>query len=154
MSWWCVICRLFCEIRRICSCAKQCAVPPCWRGLRFSQTRTPACRSISYPMTMLYGVPHGLAAAMTLAQVAEKNRGHFENDGELFAVFAPYGGIQHWLDTVCGGVVSLRLSGFGIAPDQIETLAEHSFTGGRMDSNPVDLTGEGCQNNPLRGAIK
>lgn len=111
-------------------------------GLAFSQTRTTACHSISYPMTMLYGVPHGLAAAMTLAQVAEKNRGHFENDGELFAVFAPYGGIQHWLDTVCGGVVSLRLSGFGIAPDQIETLAEHSFTGGRMDNNPVDLTGE------------
>ena len=77
---------------------------------------------------------------MTLAQVAEKNKGHFENDAELFAAFAPYGGIQHWLDAVCGGVVSLRLSGFGITPDQVEMLVEHSFTGGRMDNNPVDLT--------------
>lgn len=109
-------------------------------GLAFSQTRTTACHSISYPMTMLYGVPHGLAAAMTLAQVAERNRGHFANDESLFALFAQYGGIQRWLDSTCTDVVSLRLSSFGISTNDIARLVERSFTGGRMDNNPVDLS--------------
>lgn len=109
-------------------------------GLAFSQTRTTACHSISYPMTMLFDVPHGLAAAMTLAQVAEKNRHSFANDEALFALFAPHGGIQRWLDHTCAEIVCLRLSGFGIQGTDVETLVEHSFTGGRMDNNPVNFT--------------
>lgn len=109
-------------------------------GLAFSQTRTTACHSMSYPMTMLYGVPHGLAAAMTLAQVAMRNRGHFANDEALFALFAQYGGIQYWLDSTCTDIVSLRLKPFGISAGDIDRIVERSFTGGRMDNNPVDLS--------------
>ena len=36
-------------------------------GLAFSITRTTACHSISYPLTMFFGIEHGFAAAMTLA---------------------------------------------------------------------------------------
>lgn len=42
-------------------------------GLAFSQTRTTACHSISYPLTMLFGVPHGFAAALTLESVMLRN---------------------------------------------------------------------------------
>ena len=38
-------------------------------GLAFSNTRTTAPRSISYPLTMKYNVSHGYAVAVTLFEV-------------------------------------------------------------------------------------
>lgn len=107
-------------------------------GLAFSQTRTTACHSISYPLTMLHNIPHGLAASITLAGVGEINKGHFDN--ELFELFAPHGGIMAWIDNVSQGVQIMRLSAFGMSSDDIEAVVERAFTGGRMDNNPVDLS--------------
>lgn len=109
-------------------------------GLAFSQTRTTACHSLSYPMTLYKEVPHGLAVAMTLGAVGERNRGHFPNSDELFELFTPLGSLQNWLDDVCAGILTLRLSHFGITQEDIPFLANHSFTSGRMDNNPVALT--------------
>jgi len=109
-------------------------------ALAFSHTRTTACHSISYPMTMLYGVPHGFAVAMTLNEVANKNKGNFPNDQALFEIFQKFGGIQSWLDIVCGGIVNLKLSGFGISKQDIDKIVNNSFTGGRMDNNPIQLS--------------
>lgn len=106
-------------------------------GLAFSQTRTTACHSLSYPLTMFFNVPHGLAAAMTLGAVARRNAGHFPDDAELFDLFAPYGGVQAWLDGVCAQFRPLRLSSFGVKADALEMLCDHAFTAGRMDNNPV-----------------
>ncbi|MGI5895432.1 MAG: phosphonoacetaldehyde reductase [Oscillospiraceae bacterium] len=108
-------------------------------GLAFSQTRTTACHSISYPLSFLYGVPHGFAAAMTLAAVAEINKAKTANYDELEAVFSPYGGLQKWMDTVCAGTVELRLRTFGISENDIENIVRYAFTAGRMDNNPVEL---------------
>lgn len=111
-------------------------------GLAFSQTRTTACHSISYPLSFLHQVPHGFAAAMTLAQVAAVNEPAVENFEELAAVFAPYGGIQPWMDCVCQGILDLRLHTFGITEQDIPNIVHYAFTAGRMDNNPVDLTQE------------
>ncbi len=108
-------------------------------GLAFSQTRTTACHSISYPLTMLYGVPHGLAASITLDTVSQINKGHFPNDEALFKLFYEYDGIMNWIDAVCEGVIDMRLSNFGIIENDIPLIVDKAFTGGRMDNNPVDL---------------
>lgn len=108
-------------------------------GIAFSQTRTTACHSISYPLTMLYNVPHGLAAAITLDAVGQINKGYFPNDDELFGLFSDYGGIKSWIDTVCEGVVDMRLSTFGITKKDIPIIVDNAFTEGRMDNNPVEL---------------
>lgn len=109
-------------------------------GLAFAQTRTTACHSISYPLTMGYGIPHGFAATLTLAPVAERNRGHFPNDLQLYTLFEPWGGIGPWLDKVGAGVASLRLSAFGVGRDDLPLIASKAFTAGRMDNNPVILS--------------
>jgi len=108
-------------------------------GLAFSQTRTTACHSISYPLTMLYGIPHGLAAAITLDAVAKINKGHFLNDKELFSLFNKYGSIKNWIDMVCDDIIDMRLSSFGINEKDISLISNNAFTGGRMDNNSVDL---------------
>lgn len=109
-------------------------------GLAFSQTRTTACHSISYPLTMLYGVAHGLAASITLNSVAEINKGHFKNDEQLLHLFDEYGSIKNWIDKVCEGIINMRLSSFGITESDIPLIVENAFTSGRMDNNPVDLS--------------
>ena len=38
-------------------------------GLAISQTRTAIAHAISYPLTLMYGVPHGLACSFTLAAI-------------------------------------------------------------------------------------
>lgn len=40
-----------------------------YAGLAFSNTKTTACHSISYPLTMMYGIPHGIAVSMTLGKI-------------------------------------------------------------------------------------
>ncbi|SET21604.1 alcohol dehydrogenase [Natronincola peptidivorans] len=109
-------------------------------GLAFSQTRTTACHSISYPLTLLYGVPHGLAASITLDAVGQINKDNFPNDQQLFKLFNEYGGIMNWIDMACEGVINMRLSAFGIKEKDIPLIVEDAFTGGRMDNNPVDLS--------------
>jgi len=108
-------------------------------GLAFSQTRTTACHSISYPLTQMYGIPHGLAAAISLDATGQINKGHFANDIELYGLFEDYGGIMNYIDSVCEGVIKMRLSAFGIAEKDIANIVDRAFTNGRMDNNPVDL---------------
>ena len=109
-------------------------------GIAFSQTRTTACHSISYPLTSLYDVSHGLAASITLDAVGKINKGNFENDEALFELFEEYGGMMNWIDLTCEGVIKMRLSAFGISEKDIPVIVENAFTGGRMDNNPVDLS--------------
>jgi len=79
---------------------------------------------------------------MTLDPVSRMNEGHYPNDGRLMALFAEYGGISGWINQVCLGVVQPKLSAFGITTQDLHKLVERSFTGGRMDNNPVDLSPE------------
>ena len=111
-------------------------------GLAFSNTRTTACHSISYPLTMCFGVEHGLACALSLAKVMQINLPLIEEAGELMdalGVTSPEE-LQLWLDNLTGDIVKLRLSTFGIQEKDIAELVKLSFTQGRMDNNPVVIT--------------
>lgn len=111
-------------------------------GLAFSVTRTTACHSISYPLTMDYGIPHGIAAAMTLEKVAKRNSGFYPEEIKLMDLFRTYGGIGNFLQEICGDRVSLFLKDYGIEKRDISLIVQKSFTLGRMDNNPKDLRNE------------
>lgn len=106
-------------------------------GLSFSITRTTACHSISYPITMRYGVPHGLAVAMTLAPVMARNAQAIPEMARLEAVFSQDGGFSAWLAGVSEQVQSLTLKGLEIPSEDVAEIASGAFTLGRMDNNPV-----------------
>jgi alcohol dehydrogenase len=42
-------------------------------GLAFNNTKTAACHSLSYPMTLNFGIPHGLAVSITIKEVVKYN---------------------------------------------------------------------------------
>ena len=43
-------------------------------GLAFSNTKTAAAHSMSYPLTINYGIPHGIASSICLIPLLEFNR--------------------------------------------------------------------------------
>jgi alcohol dehydrogenase class IV len=57
-------------------------------GLAFSNTRTALAHSISYEMTLRFGLPHGIACSFTLPMVLERATGIDEaRDAVLASVF-------------------------------------------------------------------
>jgi phosphonate metabolism-associated iron-containing alcohol dehydrogenase len=54
-------------------------------GLAISQTRTSICHSISYPLTLKYGMPHGIACAFSMLEVYKFNAAFIKEDLEIIA---------------------------------------------------------------------
>jgi alcohol dehydrogenase class IV len=110
-----------------------------YAGLAFSQTRTTACHSISYPLTMKFGVEHGFACAMTLVEIFKLNYDYVIEPDELLLAFGMnnINEIDKWLTITSKGIIHLRLETFNIKDKDIILLAQMSFTQGRMDNNPA-----------------
>ena len=124
---------------------KEIALGSLYAGLAFSNTRTTACHSISYPLTLELGVVHGIAASITLAKVMEIN---FESIIEKDKLIKAFGVsncdelqklIEHF-HQLSG--FSSKLRDYNANEEIIETIASNAFTKGRMDNNPVALTKE------------
>lgn len=108
-------------------------------GLAFSNTRTTACHSISYPLTLLYGIPHGYAVALTLSEVLKRNKEYIE-DYDLFLDAwnaRDVDEIDIWIKDISEDIQPLKLSSFDVKEDEIEDIIKLTFTGGRMDNNPI-----------------
>lgn len=109
-------------------------------GAAFSMTRTTACHSISYPLTLLHGIPHGIAVAITLAEVAHKNLPAVPEIETLLEPFNGLFGFEQWLQNVTVGIGGLDLHRFGISKAEIPAIVDSAFTLGRMNNNPVILS--------------
>ncbi len=109
-------------------------------GLAFSSTRTTACHSISYPLTMRYGIEHGFACALTLYPVAKRNLSAVPQIAQILDPFGGIAGFHDWLEETAGGIQPLRLSAWNVPEPDLPLIAAEAFTKGRMDNNPVPFT--------------
>ena len=106
-------------------------------GLAFSNTRTTACHSISYPLTMMYGINHGSAAALTLVEVMKRNWPYIKEKELFLDAFdaTDFKDIENWFCDVSSN--TLKLSNFGVKKEEIPDIVKLATTGGRMDNNPI-----------------
>lgn len=114
-------------------------------GLAFSQTRTTACHSISYPLTLNYSINHGIACVMTLPDVMEINKQKVPEISEIIELFNDFNGINNWLDSVCSPYYNLDLSSYGVNKTDIPSIVDECYTKGRMDNNPVFINKKNLQ---------
>ena len=111
-------------------------------GLAFSNTATAAAHSMSYPLTIHYGIPHGIASSISLIPLLEKNAEFIKEpldriceNNEL-----TYDELKQAIKAIPNGVIPYKLKEWSIPEDQLIKLAAESFTKGRMENNIVDLT--------------
>jgi len=116
-------------------------------GLAFSNTATAAAHSISYPLTIRYGIPHGIAASMSLVELLKINSSQIAN--ELGKIEKLTGHNLHRLiekiNQIPNDTVSMKLRDWGVDKNDIENLSSECFTKGRMDNNIVNLNRKDVQ---------
>ncbi len=114
-------------------------------GMAFSNTKTTACHSISYPLTMHYQIPHGAAVSMLLAPVMKVNEPEIEKKELLFQALG-VGDVRELgervTDILKKGGFPTALSQWKVKKEDLDHLASLGLTKGRADNNPVDLTPE------------
>ncbi|NLV73978.1 MAG: phosphonoacetaldehyde reductase [Chloroflexi bacterium] len=111
-------------------------------GLAFSNTRTTGCHSISYPLTMRHGLPHGAAVAMLLGPVLALNYPATMGREALLdalGVSSPQELTARVRQILRGAGLPDTLSGWGVPAAALPDLAQAGITPGRADNNPVEL---------------
>lgn len=114
-------------------------------GMAFSNTKTTACHSISYPLTMKYQIPHGVAVSMLLAPVLKINQTKTENMNQLFKALgvADADALKERIDTILSRAgIPASLEAWNVEDEKLSELASLGITKGRADNNPVELTPE------------
>lgn len=114
-------------------------------GLAFSNTKTTACHSISYPLTMHYGIPHGAAVAMLLAPVLEMNVPVTSGMDRLLEALGAENAAdlkKRVSDLLERSGQPSTLKGWGVRRGDLTRLAALGITKGRADNNPAELESE------------
>ncbi|MGN0522540.1 MAG: iron-containing alcohol dehydrogenase family protein [Eubacterium sp.] len=115
-------------------------------GVAFSHPRTTGSHACSFPLTNIYGVPHGEACAFTLDYFLKFNADNADSDGRIAALARDCGFDSAY--TMADEISAMkkrmkmrsRLSQIGCtSPEQIEELTKKSMSM-LMTRNPITLT--------------
>jgi alcohol dehydrogenase class IV len=117
-------------------------------GKAIDLTKTTACHAVSYPLTSLFGVPHGHAVALTLPAMLRFNGG-VEQTREMLAGLARLLGARD-VDEAAGRLERMmdeaglerRLSALGLERSDLERVLDNAFDPARVVNNPRKLTRE------------
>jgi phosphonate metabolism-associated iron-containing alcohol dehydrogenase len=135
-------------------------------GLAFSNTRTGACHSISYPMTLHFRVRHGQAVAVTLPELLPLNmRATLDGETgmerpaaearsqaflEALGVTSPKEAAEAVRALIQESGLETRLSRLDVDRAGVEILVAEGFTPARMGNNPYTFTSETLRSMLLR----
>ena len=116
-----------------------------YAGLAFSNTKTTACHSISYPLTSKYNIPHGIATSMTLANFFKINKEFIVDKDILLNAFdiEEVSQVKDIINNIfLKSKIPFKLRDYGVREKDINFIIENSFTPDRMNNNPVEVTSE------------
>ena len=111
-------------------------------GLAFSNTKTAAAHSISYPLTIHYGIPHGIASSMSLIPLLIINSESIQKPlGSILEQnVLTFNQLIEKIQSIPKGIIPYNLGKWGVSKANLDQLASESFTKGRMDNNVVQLS--------------
>lgn len=114
-------------------------------GLAFSSTKTAAAHSMSYPLTISYRIPHGIACSMPIIPLLRINEEaikvalekiyrklNLQNLSEL----------EKLIFQIPEGVIDFTLSKWGVKKAELNDITERSFTKSRIANNIIDLNSD------------
>jgi phosphonate metabolism-associated iron-containing alcohol dehydrogenase len=103
-------------------------------GMAFSNTRTALAHSISYEMTLRFGLPHGIACSFPLPMVLERALG--QDTGRDFVLAQALGtplatAPQRLASFIESLGVKTRFADYGVSEEQAARMVAHALTGAR-----------------------
>ena len=113
-------------------------------GLAFSNTKTAAAHSMSYPLTINYGIPHGIASSICLVPLLEYNKNSIisQLDNIMYNNSITYTQLVQKIKSVSKGVLPSKLRDLGVKESEIDELANQAFLSERMQNNVKNLNKE------------
>ena len=112
-------------------------------GLAFSNTKTAAAHSISYPLTAFFGIPHGIACSMTLRSIMNYNYPSIKNKIRILLDQLKLDSIEEvWviIHSVTKNRIKFSLREYGVTPNDLDLLVSKSFNKDRMGNNLSKIT--------------
>jgi alcohol dehydrogenase len=115
-------------------------------GLAFNNTKTAACHSLSYPMTLSFGIPHGLAVSITIKEVIKYNYRVLPN--KVMQIVEEFGcsTVEEFSKDLSELMVSLglsiRLRDLNLKEKDLEFLLNEGINPDRMGNNMATLSRE------------
>jgi len=110
-------------------------------GLAFSNTKTAAAHSISYPLTFSYSIPHGIACSMPIIPLLQLNKEAIEIELNKLLLFLNinYKELENQILEIPKDIIDFKLSKWGIKSENIDEIVNRSFTKSRISNNVVEL---------------
>ena len=117
-------------------------------GLAFSNTKTAAAHSMSYPLTISYNIPHGIACSMPIIPLLRINEPAIQK--ELEKIYSTLhirylSELEELILQISEGIIDFKLSKWGVKPSEIDDIVERSFTKSRMENNIIELSKKDIQ---------
>lgn len=98
-----------------------------YAGLAFSNTKTTAVHAVSYPMTLHYGIPHGVACSLLLPSFCDYNSGYSYLSNTIRSLAQKVG-------------LPTTLQAAGIPEEGIDVIVKEGFHPDRVGNNPRPVT--------------
>ena len=123
---------------------KKLSLASLYAGLAFSNTKTTACHSISYPMTTIFNIPHGIACILTLAEMLKFNsntiKGKILRLGEIMGCKDVQEVKEKIESTVSNLGIKKCLRDYGLTKSDLRIISNKGFTPEKMINNPRKVT--------------
>lgn len=105
-------------------------------GIAISQTRTAICHSISYPLTLRFGVPHGLACAFSMIPVIDFNAELITKSLSRINGFTDVDQVKERILCIFEGYeFKEKIKKYIPTRTDVYNLCDEMFTTGRFDNN-------------------
>lgn len=122
------------------------ALASLFSGIAISIAKTTIVHSVSYPLTVHFDVPHGLACALTLPSFIRYNskviRDRIYDIAQRIGVKTIDDFIREVEELISSLGVPRRLSGVGVQRRDIEVIVREGFRPDRAENNPRKVTRE------------
>jgi len=110
-------------------------------GLAFSNTLTNAAHSISYPLTSIFDIPHGIASSITLVSLLKICLPKIKN--QISSICKDLNGISidkflDRIDQIPNGILKYKLSDWGVLEEDIPMISKKSLTKVEKYIKPLD----------------
>lgn len=115
-----------------------------YAGLAFSNTGTTACHSISYPMTTIFKIPHGIACALTLSEMLKFN--FKTNKSKILGLCGlmncnNVSEAKNRISLILNDLnIKTRLRDYGLVEDDLKLILDKGFALEKMINNPRKVT--------------